>query len=217
MSWQLRSFLCLAAILTFYPQGQAATDGISKTDDVPKVKVLLFDFVSVPEKTQIQAQDKVAGIFHKAGVEMEWAACSTGEGQLALFPDCTGYKEATSVLLRILPTVRKKAKADVAGESMLSARIVNVFWDHTQEESARLNVPLPDMLAEIVAHEVGHVFLGPNSHALSGIMAAKWKPRDLIAISQGGFGFTPRQGELIQAEVRRRQTQQTAPHLPPTP
>ena len=84
-----------------------------------------------------------------------------------------------------------------------------------QKESTRLNVPLVDMLAEIIAYEVGHVFLGPNSHSPSGIMAAKWKPRDLIAISQGGYGFTRQQRELIQTEVRRRQAQQTASGLRP--
>ncbi len=71
------------------------------------------------------------------------------------------------------------------------------------------------MLAEILAHEMGHVFLGPYSHSLPGIMAAKWKPRDLTDISQGGYGFSPRQRELIQAEVRRRQAQQAASGLPP--
>lgn len=215
MSWHLEGFLFLATILTFHPAGQAAADGLNRTNDTLKVKVLLFDFVSLPDRTQKLAQDRVAAIFHKAGVEMEWAPCSTAERQLALFPNCTGYKEATTVLLRILPPAPGKSKADAAGESLYSARIVNVFWDHAQKESARLNVPLPDMLAEIVAHEMGHVFLGPNSHSPAGIMAAKWKPRDLIAISQGGYGFSPRQREVIQAEVRRRQAQQAASGLPP--
>jgi len=215
MSWQSWSLLFLATVLTSASAGQGATDGMSRADDLPKVKVLLFDFVSLPEKTQKQAQDRVASIFHKAGVEMEWAPCSTGEGQLTLFPDCTGFKEAASVLLRILPPARQKAKRDAASESMLSSRIVNVFWGRAQKESTRLNVPLVDMLAEIIAYEVGHVFLGPNSHSPSGIMAAKWKPRDLIAISQGGYGFTRQQRELIQTEVRRRQAQQTASGLRP--
>jgi hypothetical protein len=214
MSWQSWSLLFLATILTSASAGQGATDGMSKADELPKVKVFLFDLVSLPERTQKQAQDRVASIFHKAGVEMEWAPCSKGEGQLTLFPDCTGFKEAASVLLRILRPAREKAETDAAGESMLSSRIVNVFWGHAQKESTRLNVPL-DMLAEIIAHEVGHVFLGPNSHSPLRIMAAKWKPRDMIAISQGGYGFTRQQRELIQTELRRRQAQQTASGLPP--
>jgi hypothetical protein len=102
----------------------------------------------------------------------------------------------------------------VTGESMLSARIVNVFWDQAEKESARLSVPLPNMLAGIIAREIGHVFLGPNSHSLSGIMTAKWKRRDLIAIFQGSHDFTPQERDLIRAEVQRRHAQQAASALP---
>jgi len=217
MSWHIANLLGLAAILSLHPQLQAATDGIDKSDNVIKIKILLYDFVPIPEKIRTQVRESVVAIFRGAGVQVEWAPCPTVEGQLALFSDCTGYKEATTVSLRVLPQIRKQIKADAAGESMLSSRIVNVFWDRAQKASTQLDVPLADMLAAIVAHEVGHVFLGPNSHALSGIMLARWKPRDLVAISQGGQGFTARERESILAEVRRRQAQQAASDPPPVP
>jgi hypothetical protein len=102
--------------------------------------------------------------------------------------------------------------ANIAGISGQLHR--NTHWDQAQKESAGLSVPMHDILAGIIAHEIGHVFLGPNSHSLSGIMTAKWKHRDLTAISQGGHDFTPRQRELIRAEAKRRQAQQAASRLP---
>ena len=60
----------------------------------------------------------------------------------------------------------------------------------------------------IIAHEIGHLLLGPDSHSAAGIMTARWKSRDLVAICQGGLTFTRQESERIQAEVRKRQAQQ---------
>ena len=96
-------------------------------------------------------------------------------------------------------------KTDAKGEALLGARIVNVFWDRVQNEACRYNVPISDMLAQVIAHEIGHLMLGSNSHSPSGIMMGKWKLQDLGTISRGGIGFTPEQREHIQTEVRKRQ------------
>jgi hypothetical protein len=63
------------------------------------------------------------------------------------------------------------------------------------------------MLAQVIAHEIEHLLLGPNSHSSSGIMLGEWRLQDLGSISRGGIGFTPQQCERIQMEVKRRQFQ----------
>jgi len=204
MSWLLKGILCLTTMLGFNLAAQAATEAMGRTHATLKVKALLFDYVRLPEKMQKQMQDQVSEIYRKAGVEMEWAPCSTGEGQAERYPGCTGYEDATHVLLRIHPHVRKGMTSEAAGEAIVSARIINVYWDRVQYEAVSLRVPALEVLAHIIAHEIGHLLLGPNSHAPAGIMAARWRSRDLIHIFQGGLSFTPRECELIQA-VRKRQ------------
>ena len=59
-----------------------------------------------------------------------------------------------------------------------------------------------------MAHEVGHLFLGPNSHSPVGIMSAGWKEDDLKQASQARLTFISSEAERVRIEVRRRQEQQ---------
>lgn len=206
MSWLLGWIFCFGIVLGFNHAGQAGTEQTGKTGNTLRLKVLLFDFVSLPEKTQQQVQEQVTKIYREAGVEMEWAPCSTGEGQTALYPSCTGFENATHILVRFRPHIRKGLKSEAAAEAIIPARIINVFWDRVQYEANSLRVPVPEVLAYVIAHEIGHLLLGPNSHTLAGIMAAKWRSRDLINISQGGLRFTLQECGRINEEVGKRQT-----------
>jgi len=64
------------------------------------------------------------------------------------------------------------------------------------------------VLGVAMAHEIGHLFLGPNSHSPVGIMRAGWKDKDLLEVSQARFTFTTDQSQRIQREVRYRQENQ---------
>ncbi len=205
MSWLKKGFFCLGLLVTVNVVGRGASETMNPNEESPKVTILFFDFVSLSEKVQKPMQERTGKLYRQAGVELEWAPCPTVERTLAFYPNCTGYKETTHLMLRILRTAPKGMKTDAKGEALLGARIVNVFWDRVQNEAARYNVPISDMLAQVIAHEIGHQLLGSNSHSFSGIMMGKWRLEDLGSISRGGIGFTPRQCKYIQMEVRKRQ------------
>ena len=211
MSWLMNGCICLGLLFTLKGVGQGATETINQKEESPRVTILTFDFVSLPEKIQNPMREKAGKIYQQAGVELQWAPCPTVEGTLAFYPNCTGYKETTHLMLRILSAAPKGMKTDAKGEALLGARIVNVFWDRVQDEAARYNVPISDMLAQVIAHEIGHLLLGSNSHSSSGIMMGKWKLEDLGSISRGGIRFTPQQCQHIQMEVKERQRRE-----PPT-
>jgi hypothetical protein len=205
MSWLLKGIFCFGIMLGLNQAGWGRTEHTGKAGDALKVKILLFDFVSLPEETQQRVQDRVAEIYREAGVEMEWIPCSTGEGQTALYPRCTGYENTSHLFLRIHPNIRKGMKSEAAGEAIIAARIINIYWDRVQSEAHTVRVPVPEVLAHGIAHEIGHLLLGPNSHAPAGIMAARWRSRDLIDIFRGGLRFTPQECDRINAGVGKLQ------------
>ncbi len=205
MSWLRKGCICLGLMIILNGAGRAASESTNPNEDSPKVTILLFDFASLSEKVQKPMQERAGRFYQQAGVELKWAPCPTVEGTLALYPNCTGYKEATHLMLRILRAAPKGMKTDAKGEALLGPRIVNVFWDRVQNEATRHNVPISDMLAQVIAHEIGHLLLGSNSHSPSGIMMGKWRLEDLGSISRGGVGFTSQQCEHIQMEVKKRQ------------
>ncbi len=62
-----------------------------------------------------------------------------------------------------------------------------------------------------MAHEIGHLLLGPKRHSRSGIMRARWDQEDLRLAAEARLRFTSQQAELIRAEVRARTGDQQAP------
>jgi hypothetical protein len=72
----------------------------------------------------------------------------------------------------------------------------------------------PIVLGCAIAHEIGHLLLGPNRHSVSGIMRARWDRRDIREELQGAMLFTPQQARLMQAEMQRRTTLLQANYRP---
>ena len=54
--------------------------------------------------------------------------------------------------------------------------------------------------SEQTFHELGHLLLGTNSHAPTGIMRARWQPADLANASQGRLLFS----SLESREMRNK-------------
>ena len=61
----------------------------------------------------------------------------------------------------------------------------------------RKSLDVGDLLGVIMAHEIGHLLLPPDSHS-TGIMAPNI---DLFLIDRGGPSFDPHQGSMIRAKI----------------
>ena len=55
-----------------------------------------------------------------------------------------------------------------------------------------------------MAHELGHMLLGPNAHAVAGIMRTTLLPEDWEKAEQGTLGFTHSQNQQISSWVVQR-------------
>src|ERR1700719_4340658 len=59
-------------------------------------------------------------------------------------------------------------------------------------------------LGYVIAHELGHMLLGPNAHAIVGIMRGTLRPEDWEKAAQGTLGFTPSQNQQIRTWIDKR-------------
>lgn len=169
-----------------------------------RVTVLVHNYALLAQ-ILIEAQERAGLIFRKAGVEIEWADCPLRDEDPSLYPRCLAVSDATQLFLRILPNT--VAKTDTGGEAFVAARIANIFWARVQEQAQRLKVSAPRFLAHTIAHELGHLLLGSNSHSSVGIMTARWDGRTVTRISQEGLYFNSQQSELIRSKMRKRNGQ----------
>jgi len=63
---------------------------------------------------------------------------------------------------------------------------------------------MPLILGDVMAHELGHLLLGTNSHSPAGIMRANWDREHVRRAFRGCEIFSPQESALIRATVARR-------------
>ena len=176
-----------------------------------RVTVLVYNYARLPIQTLREAEDRASLILQKAGVEIEWADCPLNDEDPSLYPKCPAVLDWTQLFLRIFPMTA--AKANAGGEAFVASRIANVFWNRVEERAQILRVPARRFLAHTVAHELGHLLLGSNSHSPTGIMSAHWDAQVLIRICQEGLYFNRQQAEVIRSEIRKRKSQLASPRM----
>ena len=94
------------------------------------------------------------------------------------------------VRLVILPRdmAETKCRADNLGDSVMgraisgagkaNGRIAYVFYDRIAQVALSQLTPTVRGLGYVMAHEMGHLLIGENSHADAGLMQPNWNPRD---------------------------------------
>jgi hypothetical protein len=203
--------------------GHAAETASSETNSA--ITIHVKNYAGVAPKTLAEAKEVAAEIFRKAGVETRWAdivlATENGQENSAGQPACT----LADIYLSIFPRVmsdRDGAPNNVMGVAPGSGpdrKIVYVFEGNVQTRVWELSsahshgridrqVSKAQVLGHVMAHEVGHLLLNQQVHSAHGIMRGGWELADFRDMTEGILLFTPQQAEFLQADVRRRNTQQ---------
>jgi hypothetical protein len=117
---------------------------------------------------------------------------------------CLRLDWPTHLAVRVVPQSRRSIN-DVFGVAFLSAEgtgcYSDVFYDRAAELQTAWNVSLTDVLGNVMAHELGHLLLGSNSHASIGIMKARWQGEELNRAARGSLLFTAEQSEHMRAKL----------------
>jgi hypothetical protein len=204
MSWISKVCVLVGIAMTTSLEGQSESPIGSVAEGKPKITIRLFNYAHLSGPLLNETKDQTDLIYRKAGLEIVWADCPVGEEDPSNYPACTEVWDETHFFLRIFGTTPKGTADGKNGEAFLRARIANIYEDRVQVQAQRLNVSLPRILAHAISHEVGHLLLGSNSHAPTGIMVGKWNYQEMTTICQSGLSFTAQQVGFIRAEVQRR-------------
>jgi hypothetical protein len=126
---------------------------------------------------------------------------------------CASFEWPTHLTVRVVSGSRLSTN-EVFGVAFLSADgegcYSDVFYDRAVGLHADRKIGLAEILGSVMAHELGHLLLGSNSHAGTGIMRAHWQGEDLRLVSRGGLWFTKDEGSHMRRKLRTRPAQLTA-------
>jgi len=165
------------------------------------VTIHVYNYAAVPDKTLARAKEEAGRIFRNAGLTALWVdhALSASDRRHPHHP--TDSWDGTHFVLRLLTQSRAGSSINAMGEALSLVEIANVFMNRVIEQAAIGELSVSRMLGHAIAHEMGHLLLGDNSHSTGGIMAAPWTKQDLWYMSKGALVFTHQEVTRIQAEV----------------
>jgi hypothetical protein len=195
----------LVAVMSFAnPRGVFARGA----DPSPTIRVRVNNYAQASPVTIARAESEAGRILGRAGLRMVWLDCPMEHfgGVHVEQNACLEPLEATDIVLRVLSEPSKNRFQDTVFGTAVVPILASVYYDYALRTAERDNAAFeaPIILGCVIAHEIGHLLLGTNSHSGSGVMQRRWERRQIRQAMTGTLLFTPEQAKLIQAEMQTR-------------
>ena len=174
-----------------------AVSAVANAAEPPTVRVLIDAQADAPAPTLAEAQRVAAKVFRQAGVDLHWVVPPVAGGVREDLPINMG----TAAFLKSLYVVRLAAnpsaqsRANAVGFSLSGTRIATVIYPRVEQLANGDRRQLSQILGHIMAHELGHLLLGHETHSAAGVMRATL---DIERALQGRLTFTAAEGRAIR-------------------
>jgi len=173
-------------------------------DPNPTIRVGVVDSMSVSPAILGEAEHEAGRILSKAGLRTVWVNCSGGHSTTVRQDPCQELL-ATDIWVRVLSEPTQNELQDIVFGFAVVPVLATVYYEavrHAKSDGAEFDIPI--ILGCVIAHEIGHLLLGSNSHSGSGVMKPRWERKEFRQAMTGILLFTPEQAKRIQAEAQTR-------------
>lgn len=176
----------VAGLCTITPRYLAERD--------PRLTLVIYDYVHLDEQTLADAERTTSHIFERAGVRLIWregfSYAAQRHNAVVSEPE-----DPTTLVVKLEPesgAAQYHVLSNCGGIALgPNATVFVRQFDGT-------------WLGTIIAHELGHILLGPNAHSVIGIMRPTLLPEDWVKAEQGTLGFTRSQNKQIRKWIAVR-------------
>lgn len=183
------------------------------------ITLRVYDYVHEGRSRLLAAEGVATAILSEAGVDPHWVDCPTSKAEWDNYPDCHAAWQANDFVLKVLP----KTMADLLpkGQDALGSTLecnigatcsTNIFYHRVNSAfNGGGTASVPVLLGRAMAHEIGHLLLGENSHAEKGIMRAGWSDQDMTLAARPYLLFTPAESRQMKSRLAARTQAWQAP------
>ena len=200
--------LLMVAMAIGTARGWAAPDCLERD---PAVTARIHDYVHLPNASLARASDVVSRLYGKIGVRIDWlGVVQQGGGRRR--PAAEGdapYVPAQLTINILTPKMAARARVEegVLGYAAVSheggmGRIAYVIYDRVRDVASSGPVNEADLLGFVMAHEAGHLLLGPGSRSETGIMKCHWEWRRMQRLDALAMGFSELQAVRIRDTIK---------------
>jgi hypothetical protein len=178
------------------------------------IAVRVYNLAHVSAPTLAQAEKVATRIFREVGIDTVWLECPPSASDVQRFAGCQPNLGPMYLNLRLIPRFDsvgagfRRTDLGFASPSKEEGVYASIFYHRVQQIARTGPASEPQILGHAIAHEIGHLLLGSNSHSSTGIMRAQWRRDDLRRATVQLLRFTQEERERMRADVSARLKQQ---------
>ena len=190
----------------------SANGAVARSSPSPNLQVSVFNRAQVPADKLMQAEARAEKIMARAGIHLTWLNCAVTVAEPenakltspAISESCRAihYPEHIAITILERPT---NIPADTFGEAFLNDQgtgsYIDVFYEQLSALRSEETIAPAEILGCVIAHEIGHLELGADSHSKTGLMRAHWDSKSLSDAAKGQLFFSPSQVVAMQATL----------------
>ncbi len=173
------------------------------------LRIFLYDYTGLDRGLAQRSIEIASRALWHAGLETNWQRC--GVPQRPREGGCQGRADSMVIQMRLQEREHGKKLGRrfyefgyaVAPERGLGV-VAGVYVDRARMLSREQGYGLALILGHAMAHEIGHLLLGVQSHSRSGLMTRVWKERELRLASTGLLRFTQAQSLRMRQQISVR-------------
>ncbi len=172
-----------------------------------RITVLVANRASVPAATIAQMQSEAGWVLSKAGISTTWIDCPFSTETAEANSPCAGLG-GTRFLVRLTHDHISRHGSVSNGALGFShvtydgGTYATVLMDFVEELACQQElVSRGQILGHAVAHEIGHLVMGLNSHSLHGLMRARWEGTELRDMAAHHLLFSRRESERMRTRI----------------
>lgn len=148
----------------------AATWTTAHAAEQPPLVVHVDDRMGVPAGDLEGAKREVEEIFADAGVSILWKEGRFPASVVATITKGVATRQVAVVLVNNTDDPLPGASGCTLGFAAKRPAVAYAYYNRVIEQSVLYPIDARVLLGRVIAHEMGHVLLPPNSHSLHGIM-----------------------------------------------
>lgn len=175
----------------------------------PRISLLVYNFAGVPRAVLREAEAEAYSVLRVPGIELEFIECSVDPASPGPSQVCMEEPRPSVLVLHILPagTSRHQAGVNALGFATVATDMgfscyAGVFYDRIAQIAPGPHAAA--LLGHVMAHEIGHLLLGPGRHSDAGIMKTKWYSDYLALPNLRRLQFGASERRLLINNVRLR-------------
>ncbi len=205
----------LAASLLASPCLAASVESLP---DVKQMTVRIYNYADVSDTVMNDAKRESNRIFAELEIETSWLNFPTSPELIASNRACSAKPGPDHLIVKILPKSMSNKygfKRGIFGFALPTAKgvpgnSISLFFERVLVLAyyGGVGTSFVDaqaiILGHMIAHEIGHLLRGPQSHSPSGIMSFPWNKRVLTNMERGRLKFSTKERPLIHNELDRR-------------